>query len=80
MTGWEEYSLITATETLFKIHDKDVPLSYYIGILGKPFRLLELLYLWKQIIVGANKLIEIFNVLFDFLRILENQTIVFRTR
>jgi NADPH-dependent curcumin reductase CurA len=37
MTGWEEYSLITATETLFKIHDKDVPLSYYTGILGKPF-------------------------------------------
>uniref|UniRef100_A0A6N2LNM0 Oxidoreductase N-terminal domain-containing protein n=1 Tax=Salix viminalis TaxID=40686 RepID=A0A6N2LNM0_SALVM len=33
LTGWEEYSLITATETLFKIHDKDVPLSYYIGIL-----------------------------------------------
>ncbi|KAJ6371654.1 hypothetical protein OIU77_002047 [Salix suchowensis] len=25
LTGWEEYSLITATETLFKIHDKDVP-------------------------------------------------------
>ncbi|KAJ6370603.1 hypothetical protein OIU76_028814 [Salix suchowensis] len=24
------------TETLFKIHDKDVPLSYYIGILGMP--------------------------------------------
>ncbi|KAJ6683443.1 hypothetical protein OIU85_007157 [Salix viminalis] len=36
LTGWEEYSLITATETLFKIHDKDVPLSYYIGILGMP--------------------------------------------
>jgi NADPH-dependent curcumin reductase CurA len=35
ITGWEEYSLITATETLFKIHDKDVPLSYYTGILGK---------------------------------------------
>ncbi|KAM1260331.1 hypothetical protein ACFX2G_026363 [Malus domestica] len=36
MTGWEEYSLITATETLFKIHDIDVPLSYYTGILGMP--------------------------------------------
>ncbi|XP_034924102.1 2-alkenal reductase (NADP(+)-dependent)-like isoform X2 [Populus alba] len=36
ITGWEEYSLITATETLFKIHDKDVPLSYYTGILGMP--------------------------------------------
>lgn len=37
MTGWEEYSLITATESLFKIHHKDVPLSYYLGILGNPF-------------------------------------------
>ncbi|XP_050112337.1 2-alkenal reductase (NADP(+)-dependent)-like isoform X3 [Malus sylvestris] len=36
MTGWEEYSLIIATETLFKIHDIDVPLSYYTGILGMP--------------------------------------------
>lgn len=35
LTGWEEYSLITATESLFKIHDTDVPLSYYTGILGK---------------------------------------------
>ncbi|KDP35121.1 hypothetical protein JCGZ_10655 [Jatropha curcas] len=36
MTGWEEYSLITATEMLSKIHEKDVPLSYYLGILGMP--------------------------------------------
>ncbi|XP_062170089.1 2-alkenal reductase (NADP(+)-dependent)-like [Alnus glutinosa] len=36
VTGWEEYSLITATESLFKIHDTDVPLSYYTGILGMP--------------------------------------------
>ncbi|XP_062170034.1 2-alkenal reductase (NADP(+)-dependent)-like [Alnus glutinosa] len=36
ITGWEEYSLITATESLFKIHDTDVPLSYYTGILGMP--------------------------------------------
>ncbi|XP_004241896.1 2-alkenal reductase (NADP(+)-dependent) [Solanum lycopersicum] len=35
-TGWEEYSIVTATPTLFKIHDKDVPLSYYTGILGMP--------------------------------------------
>ncbi|RVW20312.1 2-alkenal reductase (NADP(+)-dependent) [Vitis vinifera] len=34
-TGWEEYTLITSTETLFKIPTTDVPLSYYIGILGK---------------------------------------------
>ncbi|KAE8022714.1 hypothetical protein FH972_008494 [Carpinus fangiana] len=38
ITGWEEYSLITppATETLTKIEPTDVPLSYYIGILGMP--------------------------------------------
>ena len=34
-TGWEEYTLMTSTETLFKIPTTDVPLSYYIGILGK---------------------------------------------
>ncbi len=33
-TGWEEYSVITATESLFKIHHTDVPLSYYTGLLG----------------------------------------------
>ncbi|KAF7132019.1 hypothetical protein RHSIM_Rhsim09G0004300 [Rhododendron simsii] len=32
-TGWEEYSLITEPETLFKIEHTDVPLSYYTGIL-----------------------------------------------
>ena len=34
-TGWEEYTLITSPETLFKIPNTDVPLSYYTGILGK---------------------------------------------
>ncbi|XP_038986767.1 2-alkenal reductase (NADP(+)-dependent)-like [Phoenix dactylifera] len=34
MTGWEEYSLITETEMLFKIRYTDVPLSYYTGLLG----------------------------------------------
>ncbi|XP_055814467.1 2-alkenal reductase (NADP(+)-dependent)-like [Solanum dulcamara] len=34
MTEWEEYSIVTSTQTLFKIHDKDVPLSYYTGILA----------------------------------------------
>ena len=34
-TGWEEYSLITEPEALFKIQNTDVPLSYYTGILGK---------------------------------------------
>ncbi|XVF65883.1 hypothetical protein PTKIN_Ptkin09bG0286700 [Pterospermum kingtungense] len=33
-TGWEEYSLLTTTEGLFKIQHTDVPLSYYTGILG----------------------------------------------
>ncbi|XP_052292516.1 2-alkenal reductase (NADP(+)-dependent)-like isoform X2 [Citrus sinensis] len=33
MTGWEEYSLITAPY-LFKIQHTDVPLSYYTGILA----------------------------------------------
>jgi NADPH-dependent curcumin reductase CurA len=35
MTGWEEYSLITETDSLFEIQHTDVPLSYYTGILGK---------------------------------------------
>ncbi|XP_023750973.1 2-alkenal reductase (NADP(+)-dependent) [Lactuca sativa] len=35
-TGWQEYSIITAPETLFKIQHTDVPLSYYTGILGMP--------------------------------------------
>ncbi|KAF8013550.1 hypothetical protein BT93_I1407 [Corymbia citriodora subsp. variegata] len=35
-TGWEEYSLITAPETCFKIEHTDVPLSYYTGLLGMP--------------------------------------------
>ncbi|KAJ7980619.1 2-alkenal reductase (NADP(+)-dependent)-like [Quillaja saponaria] len=38
VTKWEEYSLITdsMTDSLFKIKDADVPLSYYTGILGMP--------------------------------------------
>ena len=34
MTKWEEYSLVPATQILFKIEHTDVPLSYYTGILG----------------------------------------------
>ncbi|XP_039132944.1 2-alkenal reductase (NADP(+)-dependent)-like [Dioscorea cayenensis subsp. rotundata] len=34
ITGWEEYSLITDTEKIFKIPFTDVPLSYYTGLLG----------------------------------------------
>ncbi|XP_015581235.2 NADP-dependent alkenal double bond reductase P2 isoform X2 [Ricinus communis] len=32
--GWEEYTLITATEGLFKIEHTDMPLSYYTGLLA----------------------------------------------
>ncbi|CAN6691778.1 unnamed protein product [Malus baccata var. baccata] len=35
-TNWEEYSLITTPQVLFKIHHTDIPLSYYTGILGMP--------------------------------------------
>lgn len=53
MTGWEEFSLITAPETLFKIANTDVPLSYYTGLLGKAFKnvckivALEYIYIWN---------------------------------
>ncbi|XP_072979770.1 2-alkenal reductase (NADP(+)-dependent)-like [Typha angustifolia] len=36
ITGWEEYSLITDPESLFKINHPEIPLSYYTGILGMP--------------------------------------------
>ncbi|XP_047963287.1 2-alkenal reductase (NADP(+)-dependent)-like [Salvia hispanica] len=35
-TGWEEYSLIKDPNILFKVPDKDLPFSYYTGILGMP--------------------------------------------
>nr|KYP76633.1 putative NADP-dependent oxidoreductase P1 [Cajanus cajan] len=35
-TKWEEYSLVSSTQILFKIEHTDVPLSYYTGILGMP--------------------------------------------
>ncbi|KZV34801.1 2-alkenal reductase (NADP(+)-dependent)-like [Dorcoceras hygrometricum] len=34
LTGWEEYTIIRTTNSLFKIQDTDVPLSYYTGLLG----------------------------------------------
>ncbi|KAG6488390.1 hypothetical protein ZIOFF_049633 [Zingiber officinale] len=35
LTSWEEYSLLTPKESLFKINYRtDVPLSYYAGLLG----------------------------------------------
>ncbi|XP_042517399.1 2-alkenal reductase (NADP(+)-dependent)-like [Macadamia integrifolia] len=36
MIGWEEYSVITMLDSLFKIEHTDVPLSYYTGILWMP--------------------------------------------
>ncbi|XP_020111410.1 2-alkenal reductase (NADP(+)-dependent)-like [Ananas comosus] len=35
-TGWEEYSVITNFEVLFKINHPEIPLSYYTGVLGMP--------------------------------------------
>ncbi|XP_042043048.1 (+)-pulegone reductase-like [Salvia splendens] len=35
-TGWEEYSFIKDPNQLFKVQDKDLPLSYYTWILGMP--------------------------------------------
>ncbi|KAE8734060.1 NADP-dependent alkenal double bond reductase P1 [Hibiscus syriacus] len=34
ITGWEEYTLITAVDAVFKIQNTDVPLTYYTGLLG----------------------------------------------
>nr|XP_027120066.1 NADPH-dependent oxidoreductase 2-alkenal reductase-like [Coffea arabica] len=36
ITQWEEYSLIAEPDSLFKIEHTDVPISYYIGLLGMP--------------------------------------------
>ncbi|CAI9108358.1 OLC1v1007931C1 [Oldenlandia corymbosa var. corymbosa] len=33
-TGWEEYSHIEKPDSFFKIEHKDIPLSYYTGLLG----------------------------------------------
>ncbi|XP_042022240.1 (+)-pulegone reductase-like [Salvia splendens] len=43
-TGWEEYSLIKDPDQLFKVQDKDLPLSYYTGILGEFLEPLACLY------------------------------------
>ncbi|CAN6460338.1 unnamed protein product [Victoria cruziana] len=34
VTGWEEYTVISSTNTLTKIEDTSVPISYYTGLLG----------------------------------------------
>eukprot|EP00253_Pinus_taeda_P029978 PITA_29978 len=35
-TGWEEYSIIPGANSLQKIKDTDLPISYYLGVLGFP--------------------------------------------
>ncbi|XP_039822229.1 2-alkenal reductase (NADP(+)-dependent)-like isoform X2 [Panicum virgatum] len=34
MSGWEEYTLVSKSESLFKINHTELPLSYYTGVLG----------------------------------------------
>ena len=34
-TKWEEYSILSNTQRLFKIEHTDIPLSLYTGILGE---------------------------------------------
>lgn len=34
--GWEEYSIIPGANGLHKIGDTDLPISYYLGVLGMP--------------------------------------------
>ncbi|XBI88375.1 hypothetical protein VPH35_026345 [Triticum aestivum] len=36
MTACEEYTLITTPDSLFKINHPELPLSYYLGVLGMP--------------------------------------------
>ena len=35
MSGWEEYTLVSKPESLFKINHTELPLSYYTGVLGE---------------------------------------------
>ncbi|KAK9287619.1 hypothetical protein L1049_016055 [Liquidambar formosana] len=58
IVGWEEYSLITATETLIKIQQTDVPLSYYTGILGKLFYEIYGTQITHQCFFPINSLVQ----------------------
>lgn len=51
ITGWEEYSLITAPESLFKIEHTDVPLSYYTGLLGTYMPIYFESYKGKEVLI-----------------------------
>ena len=44
-TKWEEYSLVSSTRILFKVEHRDVPLSYYTGILGMSGRISNYVFL-----------------------------------
>lgn len=44
ITGWEEYSLIRSTDKLRKIVNTDLPLSYYLGLLGKYLKM------WRKLV------------------------------
>ncbi|KAF8711349.1 hypothetical protein HU200_029378 [Digitaria exilis] len=37
MSGWEEYTLVTQPNSLFKINHTELPLSYYTGVLDDAF-------------------------------------------
>ena len=71
LTGWEEYSLITTTERLFKIHHTDVPLSYYTGLLGKLTPTPSYLFIYLILLcfgcIKADKIVEIYHPLFTYL-------------
>ena len=41
MSGWEEYTLVHQPESLIKINHTELPLSYYMGVLGEPAALLH---------------------------------------
>ena len=51
MTGWEEYSLITSSQSFYKIEHTDVPLSYYTGILGKVLQPLNVQARFVQLVL-----------------------------
>ena len=50
-TRWEEYSLIPSSEICLKIEHTDLPLSYYIGVLGR--YILNNFNLWFILIFGS---------------------------
>lgn len=51
ITGWEEYSLLSAPERLFKIKHVDIPLSYYTGLLGMYLPIFLHYYEQKEVFV-----------------------------